>query len=133
MDFLEPEDEYLVTQFVKDAVIKVKQIYAIAWIYTVTSPFIHEYIKVEDISERKAMPVLVGGTNYYVQSLLWPMSLISSATESDSSSDEQEEADKLTSMDTPSLYKELQRIDPVMAAKWHASDRRKIAKSLKVF
>jgi tRNA dimethylallyltransferase len=76
--------------------------------------------------------VLVGGTNYYVQSLLWPMSLISSATEGSSSSDEQEEEDGISSMDTKTLYKELQKVDPIMAAKWHPSDRRKIAKSLKV-
>ncbi|CAO3677372.1 unnamed protein product [Umbelopsis vinacea] len=103
MDFLEPEDEYLVTQFI------------------------------EDISERKSLPVLVGGTNYYVQSLLWPMSLISSPSDGNSSADEQSEDNSLDLMDTPSLYKELQRVDPVMAAKWHPGDRRKIAKSLKVY
>ncbi|GAB5588163.1 tRNA dimethylallyltransferase [Umbelopsis nana] len=103
MDFLEPEDEYLVTQFI------------------------------EDISERKALPVLVGGTNYYVQSLLWPMSLISSPNDGDSSSDEEKEDNDISSMDTPSLYKELQRVDPIMAEKWHPGDRRKIAKSLKVY
>lgn len=60
------------------------------------------------------------------------MSLISSATDGSSSSDEQEEEDSLFAMDTPSLYKELQKVDPIMAAKWHPGDRRKIAKSLKV-
>lgn len=89
--------------------------------------------KIEEISERKSLPVLVGGTNYYVQSLLWPMSLISSASDGESSSDEGDVGDKIFStMDTPSLYKELQRVDPTMAAKWHPGDRRKIEKSLKV-
>lgn len=67
-----------------------------------------------------------------MQSLLWPMSLISSPSDGNSSADEQTEDNTLDLMDTPSLYKELQRIDPVMAAKWHPGDRRKIAKSLKV-
>ncbi|CAM0139966.1 unnamed protein product [Umbelopsis sp. WA50703] len=108
MEFLEPEDEYLVTQFVKDAA-----------------------IKIQEVSERKSLPVLVGGTNYYVQSLLWPMSLISSA--SDGSSSEEEGEEKFAMMNTSSLYKELQKVDPQMAAKWHPGDRRKIAKSLKVY
>ncbi|KAG2173409.1 hypothetical protein INT44_008761 [Umbelopsis vinacea] len=99
MDFLEPEDEYLI----------------------------------EEISDRKSLPVLVGGTNYYVQSLLWPMSLISTANDGSSSSDEQEEEDGISSMDTQALYQELQKVDPIMAAKWHPGDRRKIAKSLKVY
>ncbi|KAI9284032.1 IPP transferase-domain-containing protein [Umbelopsis sp. AD052] len=110
MDFLEPEDEYLVTQFVKDA-----------------------SDKIEEISDRKSLPVLVGGTNYYVQSLLWPMSLISTANDGSSSSDEQEEEDGISAMDTQALYQELQKVDPIMAAKWHPGDRRKIAKSLKVY
>jgi tRNA A37 N6-isopentenylltransferase MiaA len=58
------------------------------------------------------------------------MSLISSA--SDGSSSEEEGEEKFAMMNTPSLYKELQKVDPQMAAKWHPGDRRKIAKSLKV-
>lgn len=60
------------------------------------------------------------------------MSLISSPNDGDSSSDEEKEDNDISSMDTPSLYKELQRVDPIMAEKWHPGDRRKIAKSLKV-
>ncbi|CAG8823007.1 3579_t:CDS:2, partial [Racocetra fulgida] len=53
MDFLEPSQEYRVTEFTEDAI-----------------KIIH------DIHSRNHIPIIVGGTHYYIQSLLWKNSLI---------------------------------------------------------
>ncbi|KAF9278558.1 hypothetical protein BGZ74_003047 [Mortierella antarctica] len=39
----------------------------------------------------------------------------------------------LRDSDTATLYKKLQKVDPLMANKWHENDRRKITRSLQVF
>ncbi|KAJ3328850.1 hypothetical protein HDU76_009167 [Blyttiomyces sp. JEL0837] len=58
MDFVDPLDEYSVKQFEKDA------LSAIA-----------------DIHGRGSIPILVGGTHYYIQSVLWDSHLINSASD----------------------------------------------------
>lgn len=40
---------------------------------------------------------------------------------------------ELDELDTSELYHRLSKVDPVMANKWHPSDRRKILRSLRVF
>lgn len=99
------------------------------------------------------MPVIVGGTHYYVYSLLWRSLLLDSATSSSASSassssnsadstsfggpneaeSEGDDHDDDEAIPTNRLYARLQAIDPAMAARLHQSDRRKIARSLQVF
>ncbi|CEG81005.1 Putative tRNA dimethylallyltransferase [Rhizopus microsporus] len=106
MDFLNPEEEYSVTEFLKDC-----------------------SQKIESISEQSQLPVVVGGTNYYIQSLIWNNTLIGQR-ESSPALDDFPELDKL---ETSELYERLSKVDPVMANKWHPSDRRKILRSLKIY
>lgn len=79
------------------------------------------------------MPVVVGGTNYYIQSLLWNNTTIGDQR---SPSPEAEEKDldfpEFDLLETSVLYDRLAQVDPVMANKWHPSDRRKILRSLRV-
>ncbi|KAI8982267.1 IPP transferase-domain-containing protein [Mycotypha africana] len=104
MDFLDPEEEYQVNNFLKDA-----------------------STKIDEIIHQNQLPVVVGGTHYYVQSLLWKNTTIGSEK------GVEEEFSELDSMETSELYERLKRADPVMATKWHPSDRRKILRSLKIF
>ncbi|KAG1175319.1 hypothetical protein G6F70_002506 [Rhizopus microsporus] len=106
MDFLNPEEEYSVTEFLKDC-----------------------SQKIESISEQSQLPVVVGGTNYYIQSLIWNNTLIGQR-ENSPALDDFPELDKL---ETSELYERLSQVDPVMANKWHPSDRRKILRSLKIY
>ncbi|KAG1140025.1 hypothetical protein G6F37_000901 [Rhizopus arrhizus] len=106
MDFLNPEEEYKVTEFLKDA-----------------------SNKIESISEQNQLPVIVGGTNYYIQSLIWNNSLIGQKDKGPTLNDFPE----LDKLETSELYERLSQADPVMANKWHPSDRRKILRSLKIF
>ncbi|CDH57028.1 trna isopentenyltransferase [Lichtheimia corymbifera JMRC:FSU:9682] len=103
MDFLEPEEEYKVTDFQNDAT-----------------------RCIEDLSAKKQLPVVVGGTNYYIQSLLWHSMLITDQ-------ETQPKPTELDHLDTQELLTRLQKVDPIMANRWHPSDRRKIIRSLQIY
>ncbi|KAI8138292.1 IPP transferase-domain-containing protein [Fennellomyces sp. T-0311] len=105
MDFLEPEEEYKVTEFKHDAT---------------------ECI--EKLCANQQFPVIVGGTNYYIQSLLWHNMLIK-----DQDPGSPEHSPELDSLDTAELHQQLEKIDPIMANRWHPSDRRKILRSLQIY
>ncbi|ORX46079.1 tRNA isopentenyltransferase [Hesseltinella vesiculosa] len=108
MDFLEPEQEYKVTQFKDDC-----------------------SNCIESIWHDNQLPVVVGGTNYYVQSLLYQNSLIKG--EDVARSPSPEPMPDLDVLPTDDLYQRLQQVDPIMANKWHPSNRRKILRSLQVY
>lgn len=84
------------------------------------------------------MPVVVGGTHYYIQSLLWRDTLLDTkkgaGTVSNIKPQDESDANEkfLKESDTPTLYQKLKEIDPIMAKKWHENDRRKITRSLQV-
>ncbi|KAJ3182211.1 hypothetical protein HDU85_003253 [Gaertneriomyces sp. JEL0708] len=58
MDFVDPAHEYSVTDFERDALKTIDQIHS-----------------------RNRIPILVGGTNYYIQSLLWKQQIIAAASD----------------------------------------------------
>ncbi|KAI8350579.1 IPP transferase-domain-containing protein [Mortierella sp. GBAus27b] len=113
MDFLPTDQEYSVLDFKADALDMIKQIHG-----------------------RKHMPVVVGGTHYYIQSLMWRDTLLdtkkNAGTLSESQLEEQVDENEKES-DTPTLYRKLKEVDPLMANKWHENDRRKITRSLQVY
>ncbi|KAI7861640.1 putative tRNA isopentenyltransferase [Spinellus fusiger] len=111
MDFLDPEDEYKVTEFKNDAT-----------------------QCIEKLTQNQQVPVIVGGTNYYMQSLLWKNMLVKedpNYVSERSPSPEPEGA--LEALETNELYDRLKTIDPIMAKKWRISERRKIIRSLNIF
>lgn len=99
------------------------------------------------------MPILVGGTNYYIQSLIWSESLVSNVEKSvvdysspnsfyqvDSSVDKEIAgriihvlSKKSSDLTENELHELLKEIDPLMAERWHHRDVRKIKRSLSVF
>lgn len=82
---------------------------------------------------RGRLPVVCGGTNYYVQSLLLKSSLLTSDEQSDEETHSDEIRTMLEQRDSAELYYELQKVDPAMAAKLHENDKRKIVRALQVF
>ncbi|XP_036603802.1 tRNA dimethylallyltransferase isoform X1 [Trichosurus vulpecula] len=94
---------------------------------------------IEDIFAREKIPIVVGGTNYYIESLLWKV-LINTKGEALRSSEEIRKGEKvidrkteLEKMDGYELHYRLSQVDPEMAAKLHPHDKRKVARSLQVF
>jgi len=83
---------------------------------------------IDDIHQRGKQPIVVGGTLYYVQSLLWP-SLIDEVETSRVEKPNKEKID----LNTDYTYDRLLTIDPEMAKQLHPHDTRKIRRSIEVF
>nr|XP_011441198.2 tRNA dimethylallyltransferase isoform X1 [Crassostrea gigas] len=118
---------------------------------------------IEKLLNDKKMPIIVGGTNYYIESLLWNTLIKSEDVErvkqqpenlkhvkearenKDSGVSEAEEDGEETNrprterdsvyqdLDTETLYKRLQEVDPVYASRTHPNNRRKLLRALEVF
>ncbi|XP_028978558.2 tRNA dimethylallyltransferase [Esox lucius] len=89
---------------------------------------------IDEIHSREKLPIIVGGTNYYIESLLWRVLL-------DKGQDNEGEVKKVGSPDVKAeleklggseLSRRLKEVDPVMASMLHPHDVRKIARSLQV-
>ncbi|KAM4699905.1 tRNA dimethylallyltransferase [Discoglossus pictus] len=94
---------------------------------------------IEDIFSRNKIPIVVGGTNYYIESLLWKV-----LVDTDTSVEETEgkaglteksakRKEELEQLDSQELHARLRQVDPEMAAKLHPHDKRKMARSLQVY
>ena len=99
---------------------------------------VKEFIKratgaIEQIRSRHRLPILVGGTHYYTQSLLFSDTIVEEG-EKDGVTLEKD-AQKLWLLDasTEEISKELWKIDPEMAMRWHPNDRRKLRRSLEIW
>lgn len=112
---------------------------------------------VEDLLARQKMPIVVGGTNYYIESLLWkvlvnPVPIVGEKRKAEDESTaatkqrrlavnksiEEEEVngssdDRLTNIDSVELYRLLTAVDPPMAVRLHPNNRRKVIRALQVF
>ncbi|KAM8977372.1 tRNA dimethylallyltransferase [Pelodytes ibericus] len=91
---------------------------------------------IEDIFSRNKIPIVVGGTNYYIESLLWKV--LVSPTGMNTTNDMAENTaakrkEELEQLDSHELHAKLRDVDPEMAAKLHPHDKRKVARSLQVF
>ncbi|XP_051727440.1 tRNA dimethylallyltransferase isoform X3 [Ctenopharyngodon idella] len=90
---------------------------------------------IEDMHRRKKLPIIVGGTNYYIESILWNV-LIDTGQGSDTESEKAgapESKVELEKVGGPELHRRLKEVDPDMAAVLHPHDARKIARSLQVY
>ncbi|XP_031710173.1 tRNA dimethylallyltransferase isoform X2 [Anarrhichthys ocellatus] len=89
---------------------------------------------IDDMHSRNKLPVVVGGTNYYIESLLWRVLLNTAEIEEpvdggDEAANRKLELEKLGGAE---LHKRLAEVDPKMAAMLHPNDKRKIARSLQI-
>ncbi|XP_052493635.1 tRNA dimethylallyltransferase [Budorcas taxicolor] len=87
---------------------------------------------IEDIFARDKIPIVVGGTNYYIESLLWKV-LVNAKPQEMGTEKVIDRKGELEKEDGHVLHKRLSQVDPEMAAKLHPHDKRKVARSLQVF
>ncbi|KAI4471153.1 trna dimethylallyltransferase [Holotrichia oblita] len=85
---------------------------------------------ISDLHSRDKVPIIVGGTNYYIESLLWKILVEEPGSPrinvpGISSLNEHE-------LPTEELHKRLQLLDPNMARRLHPNNKRKILRSLEV-
>ncbi|KAG0648590.1 Isopentenyl-diphosphate: tRNA isopentenyltransferase [Hyphodiscus hymeniophilus] len=94
---------------------------------------------IQEIRSRGRLPIVVGGTHYYTQSLLFEDSLVQNNTEGEEEVhprlSDQEILTKFPILDEPTkiIFEKLKEVDPIMAGRWHPNDRRKIRRSLEIF
>ena len=90
--------------------------------------------KINNLSLQQKIPIIVGGTHYYVESLLWKHYLIENenATNNEHELNENNNNSTITEDDTDTTYHKLLEVDPLMAEKIHPNEKRKIKRSLEV-
>lgn len=102
----------------------------------IVGKFKNQAIKIiEEIRSRGKLPILVGGTHYYTQSLLFKHSIVEDENEDsgDRPTGSQIQTWPILAASTYEIFEELKKVDPLMAARWHPHDRRKIQRSLEIW
>lgn len=87
---------------------------------------------IDEIRSRGRLPILVGGTHYYMQSLLFTHALADDGHCQYKPSKTREQEWPVLQASTADMLKELRKVDPTMAERWHPNDRRKIRRSLEI-
>ncbi len=81
--------------------------------------------KITDIQKKGKVPIIVGGTWLYIQSLLYGLS--------DAPEGNWEIREKLYKKSNQQLFEQLEKIDPEYAKKIHLNDKKRIVRALEVF
>ncbi|KAG6009319.1 hypothetical protein E4U43_000010 [Claviceps pusilla] len=85
---------------------------------------------IAEIRARGNLPILVGGTQYYVDPLLFPDVILDEVQQK---TDPPKTSFPILEQPTEVLLEELRKCDPIMAERWHPNDRRKISRSLEIY
>ena len=91
---------------------------------------------IEDLLNRNVMPIICGGTNYYIESLVWKVLIdqeLSGGTKRKLEDNQAEKGQFLDFDDSWScedLYAKLKEVDPERSRELMSSQRRKIVRSL---
>lgn len=93
---------------------------------------------IDDILSRNCLPVIVGGTNYYIQALISPFLLDDTAEAMDdnclsSSTGDAESCCKMDCHGMSDSYDHLKSIDPIAANRIHPNNHRKINQYLSLY
>lgn len=87
---------------------------------------------IQEITQRGKLPIVVGGTGLYVQSLLWDYKLGSEGEPEDDSLRKKYEA-FAEKNGNQALWEKLRTTDPLAAEKIHYNNRKKMIRALEVF
>ncbi len=107
MDFLEPDDEYSVADFVKDA----KE-------------------KIDDILARNKVPIVVGGTGLYISSLV---DNIEFGKNSGDTTVRERLQQELENLGIDAMYERLLKIDPISAEAIHKNNTKRVIRAIEIF
>ncbi|CAL7940787.1 unnamed protein product [Xylocopa violacea] len=111
----------------------------------IVDPLNPSFTVIDNLLAKKKLPIIVGGTNYYIESLLWQVLIAGAETDADVGQLNKKledatyrkkakiELDRSTTKSNSELYEELTKVDPEMAMTIHENNRRKIIRSLEVF
>ncbi|SPP80327.1 tRNA dimethylallyltransferase [Drosophila guanche] len=90
---------------------------------------------IERLLTKSTPPIVVGGTNYYIESLLWDILVDTQEGDSKNSSllTQQLADETLAAMTTAALHQHLASIDAGSANRIHPNNRRKILRAIEVY
>lgn len=96
---------------------------------------------IRDIQARGKLPILVGGTHYYTQAVLFKDQLVGESNDDDADgsgddrSDSEPPVERWPILNAPTeiVLQKLREVDPVMANRWHPNESRKIRRSLEIY
>ncbi|XP_017058334.1 tRNA dimethylallyltransferase [Drosophila ficusphila] len=89
---------------------------------------------VERLLAKDKLPIVVGGTNYYIESLLWNILVDSEDKQAEgNTSGEHFKEEDLNAMSTADLHHHLAKIDAGSANRIHPNNRRKIIRAIEVY
>ena len=102
------------------------------------STFVRESQKVIwEIRSRGKQPILVGGTHFYTQALLFNGSLVECEQKPARAMDKRDDVTKadwaILDATNEEMFEKLKVVDPEMARRWHPNDGRKIRRSLEIW
>ena len=85
-------------------------------------------LQIERLRSENKLPIVVGGTNYYIEQLLWKMMDFRDTDSYVADADKFEFISKFESWTSEDLHKKLRDVDENYAKMLHPRDRRKILK-----
>lgn len=94
---------------------------------------------VERILAENKVPIIVGGTTYYIESLLWKVLIddknlqINTSHSIDSQREEIRQAIESSTENASNLHEILSKVDPITAAQIHPNNKRKVIRALEVY
>ncbi|EZG08355.1 tRNA dimethylallyltransferase [Trichophyton rubrum CBS 735.88] len=105
---------------------------------------------IDEIRSRGKVPILVGGTHYYTQSVLFHEPLLDEGEGNPNSqmfkpseglpnyevskAESEERVDfSILNASPEEVYEKLKEVDPIMANRWHPNEKRKVRRSLEIY
>lgn len=86
--------------------------------------------KISEISQRGRLPIIVGGTGLYIQSVIYDYQFSDAPSDPEFRAKLKKEAEEKGSA---FLYKQLKEVDPISAGKIHQNNLRRIIRALEVY
>ena len=98
--------------------------------FTVTDYIAHADKAIADISARRKLPIICGGTGFYIKGLLWEQSYAGVGSDEGLRAELTAEAEN---RGAEYLYNKLLAADPIAASKIHANDVKRVIRALEIY
>lgn len=100
--------------------------------------FIHRYSEeanaaISDIHSRGKTPIIIGGTHYYLQNLIFKNKTVGEKEDKETLKKLTLEEEALLDGPVEAIFQKLKDVDPVISEKFHPQDKRKLRRALEIY
>lgn len=100
--------------------------------------FIHRYSEeanaaIADIHSRGKTPIIIGGTHYYLQNLIFKNKTVGEKEDKQTLKKLTAEEEALLDGPVEAIFERLSEVDPVISEKFHPQDKRKLRRALEIY